>query len=120
MFAPPLCTRRPAFAAPAVVVPAFDVFSLFDKERALKLIESRFDEVAAKVEKTSGIPPVTLRVLYGLYQQATRGDATGRGPGVFGNKEKWREWGACAGMPKPEAMQKYIKIAMAYIQNLEQ
>lgn len=117
---PATCARRPAFApTPTVIVPAFDVFSLFDKGRAEKLLTGRFQDIVARVEKTHGIPPGTVNALYGLYQQATQGDATGSGPGLFGNKKKWAEWVACAGLTNVDAMQKYIKIAMSFINSLE-
>jgi acyl-CoA-binding protein len=116
------CARRPAaFAGPpvaATAVPAFDVLALFDRGRALKLVEAHFDEVVQRVEDATGIPAGVQTQLYGLFKQAVAGNASGGGPGLFGNKQKWSAWEGNAGLSKREAMQKYIKLALQYVDNL--
>ncbi len=50
-----------------------------------------------------------LLELYGLYKQATEGDAHGDEPGMFDfvGRAKWDAWVARAGMGRGEAMRAY-------------
>ena len=51
-----------------------------------------------------------LLLLYGLYKQATEGDATGERPGGFDFKAiaKYDAWAELKGKPKESAMKEYI------------
>lgn len=51
----------------------------------------RFLEVKQMVDSKSGVPSEIKLKLYGLYKQATCGNAEG-GPGIFGNRKKFNEW----------------------------
>ena len=50
--------------------------------------------------------------LYGLYKQATDGDATGSRPGMLDLKgrAKFDAWAARKGLSKDEAMKKYVAL----------
>ena len=53
---------------------------------------------------------LTLLRMYGLYKQASNGDAAGERPGDFVGAAKWDAWHALAGMGKDEAMRAYIDL----------
>ncbi len=54
----------------------------------------------------------TLLKIYGLYKQATAGDATGERPGLtdFVARAKWDAWHACAGQTRELGMRHYIDL----------
>ncbi len=54
----------------------------------------------------------TLLKLYGLYKQASSGDATGERPGAFDmiNRAKWDAWEGLKGQSTADAMQNYIDL----------
>ncbi len=51
--------------------------------------------------------------LYGLYKQATAGDATGARPGMFDPKgrAKWDAWSSRKGLSPDDARTKYVALA---------
>lgn len=72
-------------------------------------------EQAAVTSKTLAVKPdnETLLTLYSLYKQATDGDNTGSGPeNVFDFVAKFKHeaWAKLKGMPKEEAMKKYVDL----------
>ncbi len=72
-------------------------------------------EQAAAASKTLAVKPdnETLLTLYSLYKQATDGDNTGSGPeNVFDFVAKFKHeaWAKLTGMPKEEAMKKYVDL----------
>lgn len=79
-------------------------------------LDERFDRVA-KAYETSQSGPVApqkqRRRLYGLYKQATEGDARGPQPGFFNFEEqlKYREWKGRAGMDRREAKHRFVRLA---------
>jgi acyl-CoA-binding protein len=50
--------------------------------------------------------------LYGLYKQATAGDATGKRPGMmdFKGRAKFDAWGERRGMSRDAAMEAYVAL----------
>ena len=53
---------------------------------------------------------ISLLKIYGLYKQATAGDATGERPGFTDlvGRAKFDAWGGFQGVSKDDAMRKYI------------
>lgn len=73
-----------------------------------------FEAAVARVNGLAAAPPTAVMLrLYGLYKQATAGDATGKRPGVIDVKgrAKWDAWAALGGMSREEAMRGYIAAA---------
>lgn len=50
--------------------------------------------------------------LYALFKQATEGDNTGKEPGMWDLKEKfkWKQWESKKGLSKDEAMNAYTEL----------
>ncbi len=77
------------------------------------------DEFEAAVKRVNGLPSAppnnVLLDLYGLYKQATAGDATGKRPGFtdLRGRAKFDAWSGRKGMSKDDAMRAYIKAASA-------
>lgn len=77
------------------------------------------DEFEAAVKRVNGLPTAppnkVLLDLYGLYKQATVGDATGKRPGFtdMRGRAKFDAWAGRKGMSKDDAMRAYIKAAGA-------
>ena len=77
------------------------------------------DEFDAAVKRVNGLPSAppnnVLLDLYGLYKQATQGDATGKRPGFtdLRGRAKFDAWAGRKGMSKDDAMRAYIKAAGA-------
>jgi acyl-CoA-binding protein len=75
------------------------------------------DEFRSAVARVNSLPKAptndVLLVLYGLYKQATAGDATGSRPGMLDVKgrAKYDAWASRKGMSKEAAMQGYIDAA---------
>jgi len=57
-------------------------------------------------------PNDTLLGLYGLYKQATSGDATGKRPGMFDmvGRAKYDAWATHSGTANEEAMRAYVDL----------
>lgn len=78
-----------------------------------KPIADRFKEAKARVETLSSRPSNDqLLDLYGLYKQATEGDATGSRPGMLDLKgrAKFDAWAKRKGTSKEAAMQAYVDL----------
>ncbi|MBS3804322.1 MAG: acyl-CoA-binding protein [Oleiphilaceae bacterium] len=76
-------------------------------------LETRFNEAVDFIQNAEGEfkPSNELKLeFYGLYKQATQGDVTGKRPGMmdFVGRAKYDAWANVKGMPKEQAMQKYI------------
>jgi acyl-CoA-binding protein len=74
-------------------------------------LKSRFEQAVADSKTLPEKPDnMTLLKLYGLYKQATSGDADGKRPG-FGDmvgRAKWDAWNARKGESTEASMQAYI------------
>lgn len=77
------------------------------------------EEFEAAVKRVNGLPaaPSTsvMLELYGLYKQASAGDATGSRPGMMDvrGRAKYDAWAARRGMSPDDAMRAYIARAGA-------
>jgi diazepam-binding inhibitor (GABA receptor modulator, acyl-CoA-binding protein) len=77
------------------------------------------EEFEAAVKRVNGLPSAppnnVLLDLYGLYKQATVGDATGKRPGFtdLRGRAKFDAWAGRKGMSKEDAMRAYISAAGA-------
>jgi carboxylesterase len=75
------------------------------------------DDFEAAVARVNGLAVApassTLLELYGLYKQATAGDATGARPGFtdFKGRAKYDAWASRKGMTRDAAMNAYIAAA---------
>lgn len=72
-----------------------------------------FKDAQERVKTLARRPPnESLLELYGLYKQATEGDARGARPGVFDLKgrAKFDAWSACKGTPQAEARTRYVAL----------
>ena len=74
-------------------------------------LTAQFEQAVADSKSLPEKPDnMTLLKLYGLYKQATSGDAEGKRPG-FGDmvgRAKWDAWNARKGESSEAAMQAYI------------
>lgn len=78
-----------------------------------KPIKDRFAAAKTRVEKLKTRPSnEQLLALYGLYKQATEGDASGSRPGIFDLKgrAKFDAWSGRKGLKPEQAMQKYVEL----------
>ena len=74
-------------------------------------LKSQFEQAAQDVNGLGQRPSDdALLELYGLYKQATAGDATGDKPGMFDFKgrAKYEAWEELSGTSADDAMQRYI------------
>jgi len=76
-------------------------------------LKAKFDEAVNQVQNADGdFKPSTEMKLefYGLYKQATVGDASGKRPGMmdFVGRAKYDAWAKLEGVSKDQAMQQYI------------
>jgi len=75
------------------------------------------DDFDAAVKRVNGLPSAppnnVLLDLYGLFKQATQGDATGKRPGItdLRGRAKFDSWAGRKGMSKDDAMRAYIAAA---------
>ena len=70
-----------------------------------------FAEAQERVKKLSRRPSnQQLLQLYGLYKQATEGDARGSRPGMLDpvGRAKWDAWAARKGTARDEAQRQYV------------
>ncbi len=77
-------------------------------------LEARFRQAQEDVNALSRRPDdATLLRLYGLYKQATAGDAGGDRPGAFDfvKRAKYDAWTALKGTSAEEAMRQYVELA---------
>ncbi|HRE89122.1 MAG TPA: acyl-CoA-binding protein [Myxococcota bacterium] len=75
-------------------------------------IKARFE---AAIERSKDLPtqsPTTQLELYGLFKQASSGNATGSRPGMFDvrGRAKWDAWEKRKGMSADAAMEAYIEL----------
>ena len=76
-------------------------------------LNEKFEDALERVRLLDTRPSnENLLKLYGLYKQATEGDATGDRPGGFDFKAiaKFDSWATLRGMTKDDAMQAYIEL----------
>jgi acyl-CoA-binding protein len=75
-------------------------------------LKTQFEQAAARSRTLGDQPNHVLLKLYGLYKQATAGDATGPRPGGFDvvGRAKYDAWAALAGTSAEQAMQNYIAL----------
>ena len=75
------------------------------------------EEFEAAVKRVNGLaaaPPTNVMLeLYGLYKQASAGDATGSRPGLLDvrGRAKYDAWASRKGMSRDDAMRAYIERA---------
>jgi acyl-CoA-binding protein len=72
-----------------------------------------FGEAQERVKKLARRPTnEQLLQLYGLYKQATAGDATGSRPGMLDlvGRAKWDAWAARKGTSRDEAKRRYVSL----------
>jgi diazepam-binding inhibitor (GABA receptor modulator, acyl-CoA-binding protein) len=76
-------------------------------------LDDDFAAAAKRVNASTGLDNAKLLEFYGLYKQATAGDARGGRPSAFDLKgrAKYDAWDARKGMSKDDAKQRYIDAA---------
>jgi diazepam-binding inhibitor (GABA receptor modulating acyl-CoA-binding protein) len=75
--------------------------------------KEEFEDAAARVQKLPKRPDNdTLLELYGLYKQASDGDATGKRPGLLDVKgrAKFDAWASRKGMSADKARAEYVAL----------
>ncbi len=74
--------------------------------------KAKFEEAVSQSRSLSDQPNETLLELYALYKQATQGDATGDGPGLFDpvGSAKFQAWKDKTGVSQEEAMTAYADL----------
>ena len=75
-------------------------------------LKARFEEAVRRSRELPEQSNDTLLELYGLYKQATEGDASGSRPGIFDvrGRAKFDAWNARRGLSRDEAMQSYAAL----------
>ncbi len=75
-------------------------------------LAQRFAEAQARIRQVSSLGNDVLLELYGLYKQATAGDASGSRPGMLDvrGRAKYDAWAARKGMTADAAMTAYIAV----------
>ncbi len=76
-------------------------------------LKTQFEQAAASAQKLNKRPSnEALLELYGLYKQATVGDATGSRPGMFDmvGRAKYDAWAKLKKTSKEDAMKQYIAL----------
>ncbi|MES2024093.1 MAG: acyl-CoA-binding protein [Pseudomonadota bacterium] len=76
-------------------------------------LQEQFDQALADSKTLPERPDnLTLLKIYGLYKQASGGDATGEQPAMtdFVARAKWDAWNNLKGISKEDAMQQYIDL----------
>lgn len=76
-------------------------------------LASQFQEAVAASKQLPERPDnLTLLKLYGLYKQASEGDAQGERPGAtdFVARAKWDAWQALNGKSADDARQEYVDL----------
>jgi acyl-CoA-binding protein len=76
-------------------------------------LDEDFAQAAKRVNSSTNLDNAKLLELYGLYKQATAGDATGSRPSAFDVKgrAKFDAWAARKGMTQGAAKQQYVAVA---------
>lgn len=75
-------------------------------------LDDDFAQASTRVSSFTNLDNAKLLELYGLYKQATAGDATGSRPSAFDLKgrAKYDAWAARKGMAKDAAKQQYVAV----------
>lgn len=76
-------------------------------------LQADFEQAVADSKNLPERPDnMTLLKIYGLYKQASAGDASGDRPGMtdFVARAKWDAWDALRGTGQEDAMQRYIDL----------
>ena len=76
-------------------------------------LQEKFEKAAKEVQTLEQRPDnETLLKLYSLYKQGSQGDISGERPGFadFKGRAKYDAWAKLQGMPREEAMKKYIDL----------
>jgi acyl-CoA-binding protein len=76
-------------------------------------LQQRFEQAKQDVQGLSERPDNdTLLRLYALYKQGSEGDVSGEKPGFFDfvGTAKYEAWAKLKGMPRDEAMKKYVDL----------
>ncbi|MDB5998303.1 MAG: acyl-CoA-binding protein [Rhizobacter sp.] len=76
-------------------------------------LNARFDAAVAESKQLPEKPDnMTLLKIYGLFKQASTGDAQGERPGItdFVARAKWDAWNKLQGTSADEAKQQYIDL----------
>ena len=79
-------------------------------------LQARFAQAQQDVNGLNERPDNnTMLKLYGLYKQATQGDATGEQPGSFDfvRRAKFDAWNAMKGTTAEDSMRQYIELVAA-------
>ena len=73
-------------------------------------LRADFDAAVARSRSLPAQPPAVLLELYGLFKQASAGDATGKRPGMLDvrGRAKFDAWAARKGMAQADAQRAYI------------
>ena len=73
-------------------------------------LTQRFEDATARANALPTQGPQVQLELYGLYKQATQGDATGKRPGMLDvrRRAKFDAWASRAGMSTDDAKEGYI------------
>ena len=76
-------------------------------------LKAQFEQAVADSKSLPEKPDnMTLLKLYGLYKQASGGDADGKRPGFSDmvGRAKWDAWNEIKGTPADKAMQQYVAL----------
>jgi diazepam-binding inhibitor (GABA receptor modulating acyl-CoA-binding protein) len=75
-------------------------------------LAQQFAEAQARIKQVSSLGNDVLLELYGLYKQATAGDASGNRPGMLDvrGRAKYDAWASRKGMTGDAAMTSYIAV----------
>ncbi len=76
-------------------------------------LKTQFETAVDEVQKLPAKPDNdTLLEIYSLYKQSTKGDATGKRPGMldFVGRAKFDAWAKLKGRTSDQAMQSYIDL----------
>jgi diazepam-binding inhibitor (GABA receptor modulator, acyl-CoA-binding protein) len=74
------------------------------------ILSVEFEKAAQHARSLPSQSDEVLLELYGLYKQATAGDASGDGPGMFDfvGRAKFEAWAAVRGTSREAAMRAYV------------
>jgi diazepam-binding inhibitor (GABA receptor modulator, acyl-CoA-binding protein) len=78
----------------------------------MALIKTEFEAAIKRVNELPSQPTNVQLELYGFYKQSLFGDIKGERPGRLNvrARAKYDEWANKKGMPKEDAMKKYIEV----------
>ena len=79
----------------------------------MSTLHEQFEQAVADSKSLTERPDnATMLTMYGLYKQATAGDADGERPGMtdFVGRAKWDAWNALRGQSPDAARQSYVDL----------